>query len=443
MNPARRPADASVPPAVADRLRWLDGAEGLRVALEPPDLELLAAHLAVHGTPSLAKVPRARRLAVWQEVAAAFLDPESPERRRLLPLLLDSSRLSPEGLTEGLETVLAGFSGPAAERAAARAAVEFPDDASVAPGYAAASLAGNLPGLAVQVLLPALLVGRPLLVKSASTEPWFAPAWISALAAREPALGEAFAAVRFEGSDRAAVSAAFSRADPLFAYGGSEAMAHFTTVAGSRLVAHGPKASLALVGNDSDLVGTARGLARDIALFDQRGCLSVQAVYTTANAAELAAALAWALLLESARLPPGPLDLAAAAAVQQLRAEAALRGTLVDSREMPLAAGTVLCESRLDFRPSPGLRTVRVYGVRALSEVLPALAPWQGQLQGAALAGSEAEVLTEELLALGLSRVAAPGELQAADAGWANGGIDAFAALAAARTRITFGSAAS
>ncbi len=187
-------------------------------------------------------------------------------------------------------------------------------------------LAGNIPGLAVQSLLPALLLGRPLLLKSASAEPWFAPALVAALVAREPALADAYAAVAFTGDDAEALCRRLrERRSPARLRRRDRRSRASPPASAPRLVAHGPKASVAFVGADVDSLATARGLARDIALFDQRGCLSVQAVYTEGDPDELADALAWALALESARLPHGPIDPAIAAAVQQLRAEAELR----------------------------------------------------------------------------------------------------------------------
>lgn len=397
----------------------------------PAGLRELASRLATRGPRVLAALPLDRCLELWEEATAAFLEPGSPERSALLPHLLASSRLSPEGLTEGLEIVLGGASGPAAAAMARRAA---PFAATAPERLAGVVLAGNLPGLAVQSLLPALLLGRPLLLKCASAEPWFAPAMVAALVAREPTLADAFAAVAFAGDDTAALEAAFAGVDPLLAYGGAPAVASLAERFGERLVAHGPKASVAFVGAGVDPVGTARALARDIALFDQRGCLSVQAVYTEGDPDELAAALAWALLLESARLPHGPIDPATASAVHQLRSEAELRGGVRKELRIDLAAGTILVESRTFFRPVPGLRTVRVHGVKELPDALPALAPWKGKLQGAALAGPAALELAERLPPLGFSRLAPAGELQSADASWANGGIDPLAVFAGSAT---------
>jgi len=83
-----------------------------------------------------------------------------------------------------------------------------------------------------------------------------------------------------------------------------------------------------------------------------------------------------------------------------------------------------------EFRPSPGLRSVRIHPLD-LAAVEARLEPWGGRLQGAALAGAGAWKLEPALSRLGVSRCAAPGQLQAADALWHNGGVHPFEALGA------------
>lgn len=419
-------ADFAAPPGTAPRQvrrRALGVASWAGGEWAPDELRRLGARLAVGGAEALADLSIETRLELWNDTVAAFLDPDSEERGALLPALVETSGLSPEGLCEGLDLILRG-AGPAAASALAARRAAAPETGH-RPGLAAAVLAANLPGLAVQPLLPALLAGRPLLLKTSSREPLFAAAFVAALGRRSPAAAEAFAAVAIPGADAERIDAALGAAERVVAYGGAPAIAALAGRFGSRLIAQGPKASLALTGGDFDPVGVARGVARDIARFDQRGCLSIQAVYlegSVDDGRQLAEALAWALAMEHRRLPPGPLEPAAAAAVQQLRGEADLRG--LHRPELPLPAGTVVVESVLGFSPSPGLRTVRVHLVERLDEVPAALAPWRGRLQGAALAGGRAEALAGALSALGVTRFAAPGDLQAADASWANGGID-------------------
>jgi hypothetical protein len=168
----------------------------------------------------------------------------------------------------------------------------------------------------------------------------------------------------------------------------------------------------------------------DVALFDQRGCLSIAAVYAAfpdGDPIPLAEALARALDQAARRWPPGRAAPAEAASVQQLRLAAELEGRWGSS--FALATGTVLVEPRAELRPSPGLRTVRIHPLADLSALPAILRPWAGRLQGAALAGASARALQAPLAALGVSRFAAPGELQSPDAAWHNGGISPLAAL--------------
>ena len=214
----------------------------------------------------------------------------------------------------------------------------------------------------------------------------------------------------------------------VLAYGEREALEDLERRAPGKVVGYGPKTSLAVVGGEADFRDAAEGLARDIALFDQRGCLSVAAVYSAGDAGALAEALAEALADLARRWPPGPPSRPVLAAVQHVRLEAEVRGRWVSS-SLPLRHGTVVMDPAPDFHPSPGARTVRVHPVRDLSRLPGLLAPWRGRFQGAALAGEDAWALEPGLRELGFSRFALPGELQSPDAAWHNGGIDPLEAL--------------
>jgi hypothetical protein len=446
-----------------------------RAVWTPAALAALAAALC-RGGEGLRTLPDAALLDAWTATVEAFLDPGTPERRELAPALATLCRLSPAALDAGLEAVLGGVRhAPAArllERAAALAkahsaggrrevkgsrregarrgkatetaegperprramAAREPSDHPDDPALVLVVLASNLPALAVQPLLPALALRRPVLLKSPSSEPLFAPAFLAALTRREPRLAGAVAAAAWAGGDAELEAPLLAAAGAVVAYGGAEALADLARrAAGKRFVGYGPKMSLAAVEIGSGAAppeALAAGLARDVALFDQRGCLSVVAVYVAGgldDAARLAGHLEAALADLAARWPPGPAAAPALAAVQQLRLEAELRG--LPRASLPPAAGTVLLELEPALRPSPGLRTVRVHPLPDLDRLPEILAPWSGCLQGAALAGPAAWRLAPRLAALGISRCAAPGDLQSPDASWHNGGIDPLEAL--------------
>lgn len=423
-------ADTAVPPAVRPAVAGVDVAGGVCFAAArwtPGELTGLCAHLGSAGAAALATLGDEELLAAWSDVVAAFRDPASAEREALDAALAAATGLSRRGLEAGLEAVLGGVARPHAEALFARAAAR-PPLADRRPALVV--LAGNLPALAVQPLLPALALRRPVLLKAARGEPFFTAAFVKALRRRLPPLGDTVAAVTWPGGAAALEAAALAAAGPVLVYGGREAVDAYAARAPGRVVDYGPKLSLAVVGAEAELAAAAAGIARDVALFEQRGCLSVQAVFVAGErrARAMAGALAGALAAIASELPPGPLDPVAAARVQQLRGEAAMRGLAV--AQPPLAAGTVLLEPAAPLAPSPGLRTVRVYPLAELAGLPARLAPWRGALQGAALAGADAWELAPALAALGVSRATGPGGLQTPDATWHNGGVDPLEALA-------------
>jgi hypothetical protein len=378
---------------------------------------------ALHeGEAALRAIPAEDLLAAWSDTVATFLRSGSLERRALDPPLIRLSGLSRDGLGVALDTVLGGVRKEAAAALLARAR---PAPAEAGPVLAV--LASNLPGLAVQPLLPALLARRPILLKSPSVEPLFAPAFLAGLVRREPRLAGALAAATWAGGDAALEAPVLARVERVLAYGDQPALDDLERRAPGKVVGFGPKTSLAVVGASADLRITTEGLARDIALFDQRGCLSVAAIYTAGNAGELAERLAGELQDLARRWPAGPPAKPASAAVQHLRLDSEIHGLWVSS--LSLREGTVVVDPNPEFRPSPGLRTVRVHPLENLARLPSILASWRGRLQGAALAGEDAWALEPRLAELGFSRFAAPGELQSPDASWNNGGIDLLAAL--------------
>lgn len=423
---------AEVPPPAVEDETLAAGGNVLRAAWSGEALARLAAELSA-AAPALAALPERRLAAAWRGAVDRFRDPSSTDRRRLDAILAAGVRLSLEGLAAGLEAVLGGVAGGHADAvfaAAGRTAAGRAGGGASPPVLVV--LAGNLPGLAVQPLLPALALRRPVILKSSRAEPWLAPAFLAALAEHEPVLAAACAAVAWPGGDEGLEAPLLAACDPVLAYGDRPTVADVERRARGRVVAYGPKTSLAVVGPDGDAAALAGALARDVALFDQRGCLSVAAVYVTreGRAEALAAALARELALLADLWPPGPATAEERAAVRHARDEAAMAG----ARLLPLdpAAGTVILDPRPAFRATPGRRTVRVHPLADLAALPDLLAPWAGRLQGVALAGLGPDVedeLRAGLSSLGVSRFAAPGRLQHPDVRWHNGGVDPLAAL--------------
>ena len=382
------------------------------------ELQHLALELDRRGRPALADLQTEELVTAWSAAVESLLDANSPVRKALDPALTLTARLSGPALQAALEAMLEGTVGEPLDALLDRAA-ELDRRRS---GLVAAVLAANVPALAVQVLLPALALRRPVLLKSSSREPLLGAALVDLLRRHHPALADALAAVTWSRGETDIESGVFATAESVVAYG-DDGTLRALTERRKDLLGHGTMTSLAVISADAVSGAasgpTAAGLAADIALFEQRGCLSVEVVYTDGDAAALARSIARELAALARRWPPPPLDLERAAAVRQMRQDAALHGLLV--AELPLASGTVIVDPDPAPRPGPGLRSVRVVPLEALDRLGAILAPLAGRLQGVALAGDDALRLEPLLVELQVTRLAPPGMLQRPDAMWANG----------------------
>ncbi len=376
------------------------------------------------SAPSLRAIPDDALLTTWNETLGAFLDADSPERRDLDPNLLQSTGLSPAGLDHGLRTITTGMLGEPAAAELQRSHRQRED------GFSLVVLPAEPPGLILQSLLPALAARAPVLFKSSRAEPHFARAFLAALGRRLPALREAYAAATWTGGDPAIEAPLHASARLVVVYGGEETINALESAAPLRLIAFGPRLSLGWVGPGADLSRTARGMALDIATFDQRGCLSVHAVYAEPDSApSFAAALATTLAQLALDLPPGRGSAADRAGVRLAREDADLRG--LDWHGDALDSGTIIVDPDPRIGPSPGLRTVRIHPV----EGVPTLNEWNGRLQGVAVAGHMPATVRRVFEEAGVSRFAPAGRLQTTDAAWRNGGIDLAADFAASDSR--------
>lgn len=379
---------------------------------------VIAQRLAA-AAPSLRAIPTEQLLAAWNDTLAAFLAADSPERHDLDPDLLQSTGLSPAGLDHGLRTIGTRMLGE-------HAAVELQrPHRQQEDGFSLVVLPAEPPGLILQSLLPALAARAPVLFKSSSAEPHFAPAFLTALGRRLPTLREAYAAATWTGGDTAIETPLHSSARLVVVYGGEETIEALQSAGPRRLITFGPRLSLGWVGPGFSPEQAARGMALDIATFDQRGCLSVHAVLAEPNSAPtFAAALATSLAELDLDLPPGRGNAADRAGVRLAREDAELRG--LDWHGDALDAGTVIVDPDPRISPSPGLRTVRIHPV----ESVPTLNEWNGRLQGVAVAGHMPATVRRAFEQAGVSRFAPTGQLQTTDAAWRNGGIDLAAEFA-------------
>lgn len=367
----------------------------------------------------------------WSATVENYRDSSSAERRSLDPVLGPAAGMLPACLSASLEALLEGYRGQPSVRVIRRGR-DFPGS-----GSTVAILPSTVPGIALQTMLHCLALRQPLLLKAATAQPYFAAAFLDTLARRLPAIAEAVAVVTWKGGDPSIEEELLASWQTVVCYGTGATIDDLRRRISERLVAFGPKASLAIVSEsrDGDSRAIADGLARDICLFEQRGCLSLQAVYTETGAAEeLCESLASALERAAETWPP-EADVECLARRRHTRLEAELHGLHVEP--LSIGAGTVLLDPVPSFRPSPGLRCVRVHPITEIERLPRILEPHADLLQGVSLSGHRAEALRPALETLGVSRFAPPGELQSPPADWRNGGIDLMAALSRQESRET------
>lgn len=384
--------------------------------------------------------PPAQVHAALADVLDAWRAPDSPWQAELVERLPACTGFSPETVRRGLGLGLTPLSGEAlhalvkselggAEALDARAASSwrgFPTTAVV--------LAGAIPLPAVTAIVAPLALRSPVLVKPSAHDPVTAPLLARALAERMPELGACVAIEDFRRDDTEALDA-LCRADCVVATGGDAAIAALAArvAPARRFVGHGHRFSLAIVGDAATrgaaLLRAARGVALDVALWDQLGCLSPVAAFVLGDgraAERFAEALAGALGALERRMPRGRIEPAAAAAIARERTEAEMRAAAGEAVSIRTGAGTawtVICEAGPRLRPAPLHRFVRV---QAVDE-----AELAGALRGAPLAGLATCGVPHALLLDGdASRLCAPGRLQTPPLAWPRGGLGVLTSLA-------------
>jgi hypothetical protein len=349
------------------------------------------------------------RAQAIEAACTRLLARERDEARELRAALLRSTGLAPAGIEHGLQSTLRLFTRPALLALHAQRVQR-----GQPPGLAAVVLAGNVFSAAARPLLLPLLCGWPVLLKAASADDVLPRALQRALVEVDPELGAACSVVTFGREDDELRDALIEGAELLSVYGDDETVTAFAAAKASdtRLIGHGHGLGLAFVAqsalaSDALVRASVQALARDVAAYDQRGCLSPHAVFVQRGAACDAQGFALRLadaLAELATLwPCGERPPRAAADEVQWRGVAAVRGEL---HVRPSCAVSYAGSAAL--RASPGYRNVAVHDCADVGALHVRIAPLALQLKALAVAGDS----EREQLAAAAPYVCAPGAMQ-------------------------------
>jgi Acyl-CoA reductase (LuxC)/Acyl-protein synthetase, LuxE len=361
------------------------------------------------------------------EACALWRNPGCAGRRTVLAATAAATGQSEALLDASLDALLAGFTHGALTDLGGRLAAHDRLIGLIMPG--------NVIGAGLHELSQALIGGAAVIVKAASAEPLFFAAFQRTLSSIDAAVAARMCVLAWSRTDRESTAAMARVCDRIAAFGDDETMAALAAIAGPRLVDFGSRLSGALISKEAafgpDAQAVAGALARDVTLFDQRGCLSLHHVFVEASppcdANSFARSLARAMADLTARWPAVPATPADGVGVRVARENArwrAIGGTSAELWEGDDMGWTVIFDPDADFHAAPLCRTVAVSAFANEDELQCRLAPAAGKVEGFAIADPAGRLRRARAMlhGMGVSYFCQPGLLQSPPPSWPHGG---------------------
>jgi hypothetical protein len=336
------------------------------------------------------KVWQARAAKAWSQVAREWQQLQFPAAEVLLNSLAATTGLSRKMLAEGLrnhfcfmyENVLKSWLLQVRKN---RHTKPLPL-ASNYPHLVFLVAAGNIPGVAIHPVVHLSLLGIPTLVKNASAEPFLLPAILESLARHDPQIAERIAAFTWSRADARLTETALAFEPQLVVFGDDETMARFEE-ASEQLAGFGDRFSLALVNPGAVEPGVMEGLAYDICMYEQKGCLSPQAILLITEKWEeverFCKELAEAMVKMNEQLPIGRRTPQQQSAIQQWRG--ALTARRAAGEKVILLTGngtewTVAAAEHFDLDERVACRFARVWPLPSMKKAMAILHRYEMQL---------------------------------------------------------------
>ncbi len=368
----------------------------------------------------------ARAFALWRNRNYA-------RRRDAVAAIAHSAGYSVAMLEESIGALLRPFTGDALKSIAARISA---CDATGRPQTVGFIAAGNVAGAGMHEIAIALVAGAGVLIKTASAEPVFFAEFARTLAEIEPDAGARIEVSHWSRARTDLTAALIANWELVAAYGDD---ATIESLHRPNVIGFGSRVSAAVVApggiDPSRIARVAESLARDVALFEQLGCLSLHQVFVVSPdggaARELAIRISGALERIGESMPPARIPLRDAIEIRAVRERArwrALAGEPVALFEGRGLEWTVVFEPlpglNDPFKISPGFRTVHVTAVRDLAAFRDCIAGVSKRIEAMAVAGNESEAadIGATVRAIGIPYVCAPGEMQSPPLDWRHGG---------------------
>jgi hypothetical protein len=366
--------------------------------------------------------PCADRMA--DALARAFehwRDRNYARRRDTIAVIAESAGYSVAMLENSIDALLKAFTNDALKAMAARVSADSRDVKPKKVGFIAA---GNVAGAGIHEIAIALIAGARVLIKTASAEPIFFAEFARTLAEVDREAGARVEVLNWSRSRTDLTDELISQCECVVAYGDDATIESLRRR--SDVIGFGSRVSAALI-DASCIDGVAELLARDVALFEQLGCLSLHHVFVVSPdgraARDFAVRMSEALERLAVSMLSAHIPLRDAAEIRGVRERARWRAIAGEPVELFEGRGlewTVVFEAKADsFKVSPGFRTVHVTAVRDLAEFRACIGNMSGRIEAMAVAGDECET---EARAMGIPYVCAPGEMQSPPLDWRHGG---------------------
>ena len=372
-------------------------------------------------------------LVALQRAYHGWTDENSCQGRLAYEMLPSITGFSTEMIRHGLPKLLEPLRVDSIRALLAAELCNSKERAPIAPELLVHVLSGNIPGLAAIPMHLSLALQSAAIFKTAAGDPLFAALWAQAIAAVDPELGDCLAVTHWAGGDEAIERAVFHDADVVVASGADAAITAIAARVRGRFVGYGHKISFAAIGkeclHDNDSASSlARGLAYDVSLWDQQGCLSPQLCYVESGGQ--IEPEDFAMLLErwldhyATELPPRQLTLDEKAAVARFRHEAEWAPETILRASRNSSAWSIAIERDSRFRPTCLNRCLRLKAVPSLEELGTALEGYRNHLEAVGLAVGQQRLtsLARTLGDAGVHRVCAIGNMQQPPLSWCQGG---------------------
>jgi len=330
----------------------------------------------------------------WSQVAQEWRNLQFPEAEALLTALEAKTGLSRKMLREALRNHFGNMHENALQSWLAQARKDRgPGNLPLAttyPDLVFLVAAGNIPGVAIHPVVQLSLLGIPTLVKNASAEPFLLPAILSSLARHDPQVASRLAALTWPRHASALTEAIMAFNPQLAIFGDDETVANFEARS-EQLAGFGDRFSLALVSPDADEPNIFDNLAYDTCMFEQRGCMSPQAILLLTDNWEkverFSQELANAMATMSERLPIGWRTPAQQSSTQQWRGAYAARRAAGENILLLTSPGTewtVVAAEHVDLDERVAYRFARIWPIPSIDKAMSILHRYEMQLQALA-----------------------------------------------------------